>query len=156
MKIYPMQALRNLFHFCIVGTLLMGCKTLPISSIAKGKMEGRVLLQQYNQQGVENQTKSQTVSRWVYLFEPSTIKDLVNVNDNSCENIHSKKLDSVLSSNNGVYSFSVAEGKYSILVKEGKGYYIPYFSGSNGVAHVFINAQKLLSLDIIIRSEATY
>jgi hypothetical protein len=156
MKIYPMQALRNLFHFCIVCALLMACKTLPISSLAKGRIEGRVLLEQFNQQGVINQTKSQPVSRWVYLFEPSTLKDLVNAKDNNCEDILSKKLDSVLSSKKGDYSFSVAEGKYSIFIKEGKGYYIPYFSGINGVAHVFIDAHKPLSLDIILHSEATY
>jgi hypothetical protein len=156
MKIYPMLAMRNWIIFFSLSAILGGCKTLTISSIKKGKLEGRVLLQQFNQQGVTSKTKSQAVSRWVYLLEPSSLQDLVNAKDNTCEDILSKKVDSVLSTKNGNYSFNAVAGKYSIVIKLDKGYFIPYFSGSTGVAHVIIDAQQPLSLDLIIRNEATY
>lgn len=135
--------------FCI------SCTRLP-QNATKPNFTGVIYEQKWNNMPqIDNpNSKGAALSTTLYIFEPTNLNQIEN-NGNPgpyITQIHSKLLDSVQSDKNGTYSIHLTPGKYSVFVRYQNAYYVPFFSGKEGVAHIEIKPNENTHLDIVVKA----
>ena len=92
----------------------------------------------------------------IYIYPPLYIQQLENQNGSFCTKINGVPLDSVVSDKVGHYYIVMKPGKYSIVAGYENGFFVPYFSGLNGVAYFNIEPHKTALLNITVNQKASY
>ena len=102
--------------------------------------------------------KGTPVSTFLYFYEPTTIKQIEDemMGGSTVKNINTYLIDSVQSDKLGAFKIYLKPGKYSVFIKYENGYYIPYFSGSNWVSIIEVNAHGVNNLDFNIRAANSF
>ncbi len=92
----------------------------------------------------------------IYIYLPLHLEQLENQNGSFCTKINGLPLDSVVSDKLGHYYIVMKPGKYSIVVGYDNGFFVPYFSGIDGVAYINIEPHKIALLNITVNQKASY
>ena len=92
----------------------------------------------------------------IYIFQPLHLAQLENQTGAFCNKINGTLIDSVLSNSDGRYHLSLKPGQYSVVVGSENGFFIPYFSGLDGVAYFNIEPYKTTLLNITVNQKANY
>lgn len=151
--------LRKLLIF-IIGFCLVACEPIrsTLNANSSSAIEGQVMEQLGNAMPMIGKSPSlgrPLVSK-VYIYPPLNLDQLEHQNGSYCTKIRLAPLATALTDSAGHYRMPLQPGKYTVLVGYDQGYFIPYFSGINGVAHFVIEAQKNTNLDIIVNQKASY
>ena len=145
---------------CALCMSLLSCMRLNSQNKAKNiaGIRGRIFEKKGNQMPMKGQTSSNglPLSTAVYIFEPTTIDQTAGLNGSICSNVLSRLVDSVISDSKGKYFIALKPGKYTMLVKYDKGYFVPFFSGFNELAIIEIKPKLVSELDIIVNEQASY
>lgn len=140
-------------HFIGCISLRPQVQLLPIEGV-----RGQVFEKKGNKMPMKGQetTKGAILNTIVYVFEPTTLLKVEGLNGQTCTKINSALVDSARTDMDGKYIISLKPGKYSLLVKYGSGYFVPYFSGSNELSIIEILPKTFSELDIIVNAKASY
>ncbi len=104
----------------------------------------------------QNASKGALLQTMVYVFKPTSLLEVEGLDGQICTKVNSVLVDSAKTDLDGKYIISLKPGKYSLMVKYGQGYFVPYFSGTNELSIVEIVPMKLSELDIIVNAKASY
>ena len=113
-------------------------------------VSGQVFEHKYNsmpQAGVPSKKGSPLVTT-VYIYTPTKLKQLENLNGAFCSQINSTLITSFVSDSLGYYRHKLNIGKYSVFVKYENRYYIPYFSGADWAALFEVKENEKTDLTI--------
>jgi hypothetical protein len=147
--------LLNLFGFS-----LMSCQQLKSATkIQKNaKIEGSVVELSGNAMPSKGKISSKGLASYtkIYIYKPLRLAQLENQNGNICAAIHEELIQTTTTDSLGHYFFQLPAGAYSIVVAYEKGFYIPFFSGNEGVALIMLEPKKTTILNIKINQKASY
>jgi hypothetical protein len=154
--------MRNTAGLGIIGFLSMlvaSCISLPLISI-KSNFKGHIYEQKFNNMPMIDRLKSKgsPFETTLYIYEPTTINQIEEaVNPGPIiTKIHSKLIDSVITDKEGGYSLYLKPGKYSVFVKYGNGYYVPYYAGKDWVSIIETKQNEITTLDILLKVNTSY
>lgn len=139
---------------------LYGCISLNSQSklaVIEG-LRGQVFEIKGNAMPMKGQkaSKGALLQTVVYVFEPTTLLKVEGLNGQICTKVNSVLVDSARTDVEGKYIIGLKPGKYSLMVKYGQGFFVPYFSGTNELSIIEILPKKLSELDIIVNAKASY
>ena len=147
--------LLNLFGFS-----LMSCQQLKSATkIQKNaKIEGSVVELSGNAMPSKGKISSKGLASYtkIYIYKPLRLAQLENQNGNICAKINGDLIQTTTADSLGHYQFQLPAGSYSIVVAYEKGFFIPYFSGNDGVAILSLESQKTTILNIKLNQKASY
>jgi len=92
----------------------------------------------------------------IYIYQPLHLAQLENQNGAFCNKINGVLIDSVVSDSVGHYHIVMKPGQYSVVVGYGNGFFVPYFSGLDGVAYITIEPNNTVLLNITVNQKASY
>ena len=142
------------------GWGLMACAQLspPLSKVTNSGIEGQLLEQIANAMPTKGRPTAKGIPLLskVYIYKKLILAQLENKNGALCNKINGQLVDSTFSDATGHYHLALKPGQYSIVVGYENGYFIPYFSGIDGVAYVQIEPQKTTILNINVNQKASY
>ena len=121
-------------------------------------IKGKVLLQKDAMMPLKGRStqEGKPYSTLVYIYETISMDQLVGQNGNSVNDVKAKLIKKVQSNPNGVFKIRLRPGKYSIVLGYQDGYYIPFFSGSNGVAFVEVRKHQFHEIDLTITASSIF
>ena len=130
---------------------IMACASMHNQQL-QYNLVGQVSEQKYNTmpQAGTTSKKGSPFATMIYIYTPTKIQQLENLNGAFCSQINSSLIASFVSDSLGYFRSKLNTGKYSVFVKyEGK-YYIPYFSGAewSSIFEVKENEKTLLNIQI--------
>ena len=128
---------------------IMACASMHKQQI-QYNLIGQVFEHKYNtmpQPGTISK-KGSPLATMIYIYAPTNIQQLENLNGAFCSQINSSLIASFVSDSLGYYSYKLNTGKYSVFVKYDNAYYIPYFSGANWAALFEVKENEKTDLTI--------
>jgi hypothetical protein len=138
----------------------MACQDLKLlAKIQKDAvLEGVVTEQWGNAMPIKAKSSSngQSLSTKIYIYKALNLAQLENQNGNICAKINGDLIQTTTADSLGHYQFQLPAGSYSIVVAYEKGFFIPYFSGNDGVAILSLESQKTTILNIKLNQKASY
>jgi|Laugresp1bdmlbsn_1035097.scaffolds.fasta_scaffold07557_2 hypothetical protein len=144
----------------ILSLQFYGCISLKSQSklaVIEG-VRGQVFEKKGNAMPMKGQkaTKGTLLQTVVYVFEPTTLLKVEGLNGQICTKVNSVLVDSVNTDMEGKYIIGLKPGKYTLMVKYGRGFFVPYLSGTNELSIIEILPKQLSELDIIVNAKASY
>jgi len=142
----------NFLKYLLKASLLfsmMACAGLHKQQLHYN-LSGQVFEHKYNtmpQPGAISKKGSPLATR-IYIYAPTKLKQLDNLNGAFCSKINSTLIASFVSDSLGYYRHKLNIGKYSVFVKYENGYYIPYFSGADWAALFEVKENEKTDLTI--------
>jgi hypothetical protein len=137
-----------------------GCISLSsqVKRVPTEGVKGQVFEKKGNLMPMKGQktTKGAILNTVVYVFEPTTLLKVEGLNGQICTKINSALVDSAMTDKDGKYIIGLKPGKYSLFVKYGQGFFVPYFSGTNELSIIEILPKTFSELDIIVNAKASY
>jgi hypothetical protein len=103
-------------------------------------------------------SKGAALETVLYIFEPTSIRQIEAglQQGQFVSKINAKLLDSVHSDKLGAYSLYLKPGKYSVFVKYENGYYVPFYSGKEGVSIFETKQNEITELDITVKANSSF
>lgn len=151
-----------LFSLLFISTSLhfLACTSLnsQSKSTLREGVRGQVFEKKGNAMPMKGNvtTKGAVFNTVVYAFEPTILSKVEGVNGQICTKVNSVLVDSARTDGEGKYIIRLKPGKYTLLVKYGSDYFVPYFSGLNELAIIEIKPKLVSELDIIVNVKASY
>ncbi len=143
--------------FCIP---IYGCISLSSQTklTALQGVQGQVFQQKGNSMPMKGQktSKGTFLHTMVYIFEPTSLLKVEGLNGQICTKVNTVLVDSTMTDIDGKYKIALKSGKYSIMVKFGQGFFVPYFSGTQDLSIIEILPKTISQLDIIVNVNASY
>lgn len=150
-------------RFCLsilFGFSLMACQNLKLYAKIQDDaiIEGMVTEHWGNAMPIKGKSSSNGLPliTKVYLYKPLHLAALENQNGNICAQIHGELISTTTTDALGHYYLQLPAGSYSIVVAYEKGFFIPYFSGNDGVALLQLEPKKTSILNIKLNQKASY
>jgi hypothetical protein len=148
--------MENFLKYLLKASLLfsiMACASLPKQQF-QYNLIGQVFEQKYNTmpQAGTSSKKGSPLATMIYIFTPTKVQQLENLNGAYCSQINSSFITSFVSDSLGYYRSKLNIGKYSVFVKYDDKYYIPYFSGAEWAAIFEVKENEKTELNIIVNS----
>ena len=142
----------HLFFVVLLAPFLMGF-CFPQQGV-----KGKVLLQKDAMMPLKGKTKQEgkPYSTIVYIYEAASIGQLVGQEGNWAKGIQTKLIKKVQSNAEGGFKIRLSPGKYTLVLGYKEGIYIPYFSGSNGVAFVEVTKSQYQEIDLTILASSIF
>ena len=138
----------------------MSCQDLKLlAKIQKDAvLEGVVTEQRGNAMPIKGKSSSNglAINTKIYIYKALNLAQLENQNGNICAKINGDLIQTATADLLGHYQFQLPAGSYSIVVAYEKGFFIPYFSGNDGVAILSLESQKTTILNIKLNQKASY
>jgi len=152
------------FYFRVFLLILFGISQMPcigqydLKKQTISGMEGQVMELLGNAMPSKGKasSKARPLTTKIYLYQPLHLVQLENQNGSFCTKINGVLLDSVVSDKLGHYQIVMKPGEYSVVVGYENGFFVPYFSGLDGVAYIHIEAHKIALLNITVNQKASY
>ena len=149
------------FYLCtLFGLSLMSCQDLKLlAKIQKDAvLEGVVTEQRGNAMPIKGKSSSNglAINTKIYIYKALNLAQLENQNGNICAKINGDLIGTTTTDSLGHYYFHLPAGSYSLVVAYEKGFFIPYFSGNDGVAIFKVAPEKTTILNIIVNQKASY
>jgi len=132
---------------------IIACAGLPKQQ-QQYNLTGQVLEHKFNtmpQIGTTSK-KGSPLATTIYIYVPTKLQQLENLNGAFCSQINSTLITSFVSDSIGNYRSKLNSGKYSVFVKYENAYYIPYFSGSNWASLFEVKDSEITELIINVNS----
>jgi len=148
------------FLFAFFATSQLAC-AFPQSNFKKkvsSAIEGQVVFMQDNGMPTKGKTtfKGRPLLTKVYIYKSLLLAQLEDQLRENCSKINGVLVETAWTDSNGYYHIHLKPGQYSIVVAHQNGYFIPFFSGREGVAYINIDAQKTTILNITVNDNASY
>ncbi len=147
----------------IISILCMpfyGCISLSSQTklTALQGVQGQVFEQKGNTMPMKGQktSKGTFLHTMVYIFEPTSLLKVEGLNGQICAKVNAVLVDSMMTDKDGKYKIALKPGKYSLMVKFGQGFFVPYFSGTHELSIIEILPKTFSELDIIVNVNASY
>jgi hypothetical protein len=150
---------RMLFFLSLTISLIVNTQPRRISKkFTTSSIAGQVFEQVGNFMPSKGKpaSKGRPLMTKVFIYQPVQMAQLENQNGAYCDRIKGLLIKSTLSDSTGHYHFDLKPGKYSIVVAYDHGFFIPYFSGTDGVAYIQLEKGKPQILNITINQKASY
>ena len=139
---------------------LMACRDLKLYAKIQNHavLEGMVTEQWGNAMPIKAKSSSngQAISAKIYIYKALNLAQLENQNGNICAKINGDLIGTTTTDSLGHYYFHLPAGSYSLVVAYEKGFFIPYFSGNDGVAIFKVAPEKTTILNIMLNQKASY
>lgn len=146
--------------YLLICLILFGCGSVKVHSLQKNieGIRGHVFEQQGNVMPSKGKPsgKGSPISTKIYVFQPTELAQVDGLIGPICSKVNTVLLDSATSDSSGNYFVALKPGRYTVLVKYESGYFIPFFSGLNGLAMIQIQPKLVSDLDIIVNVKASY
>ena len=132
--------------FLCLALMLMGFCLLPQG------IRGHVLLGNNTSMPLKGSSKQQgrPIATVVYIYETANVNQLIGQEGNYAKGIQARIIKEVRSDKSGKFKLRLAPGKYTIVLGYQEGIYIPFFSGSTGVAFVEVSRHQFQEIDLRI------
>ena len=140
-----MKSIHFIFIVCLAPMLMGFCIVLQ-------GISGHVFLEKNTTmplKGMPNQ-KGLPISTMVYVYEAANVDQLIAQEGNYAKGIQARIIKQVRSDKSGKFKLRLAPGKYTIVLGYQEGIYIPFFSGSTGVAFVEVSRHQFQEIDLRI------
>lgn len=153
---------KHLFSLIISVSCLQFNSCISLNSqaklVTKEGVRGQVFEKKGNKMPMKGQetTKGAILNTVVYVFEPTTLIKVEGLNGQICTKVNAVLVDSALTDTDGKYIIGLKPGKYSLFVKYGQNFFVPYFSGRNELSIIEILPKTFSELDIIVNAKASY
>lgn len=150
---------RMLFFLSLTISLIVNAQPRRFSKkLATSSLSGQVFEQVGNFMSSKGKpaVKGRPLMTKVFIYQPVQMAQLENQNGAYCNRINGLLMKTTLSDSAGRYHFDLKPGKYSIVVAYDHGFFIPYFSGTDGVAYIQLEIGKPQILDITVNQKASY
>jgi len=141
--------------------LLKACFLLSITSCVglqkqqqSFNVSGQVFEHKYNsmpQAGVPSK-KGSPLGTTVYIYAPTKIQQLGNLNGAYCSQINNTLIASFVSDSLGNFKTKLNNGKYSVFVKYEDKFFVPYFSGAEWASIFEVKEKEATELTINVYS----
>jgi hypothetical protein len=100
--------------------------------------------------------KGSPYSTIIFVYESASITQLIGQQGNFAKGVNAKLVKQVRSDNAGKFKLKLSPGKYTIVLGYQEGIYIPFFSGTNGVAHIEVTKNQFQEIDIRIPASSVF
>jgi hypothetical protein len=155
-----MKCLFRFYLFTLFGFSLMACRDMKLYAKIQNNavLEGMVTEQWGNAMPIKGKSSSngQASSAKLYIYKALHLAQLENQNGNICAKINGDLIQTATADSLGHYQFQLPAGSYSLVVAYEKGFFIPYFSGNDGVALLSLQSKKTTILNIKLNQKASY
>ncbi len=146
----------------ILALLMVSCHSFSVKAqpVQQG-IKGNVLLIEGNVMPSPNDTsyirrvEGVPVEREIFIYKLTHMSDVVH-KGSLLHQISSEKIGSYKTDTNGLFSISLPPGKYTLLVKEGDGFFVYKFDGKGNVGPVEVAPGTYTDLTIRINNKAYY
>ena len=132
---------------------IIACAVLPKPQL-NYNLIGQVFEHKYNSMPQPGSTskKGSPLATTIYIYPPTKLQQLENLNGAFCSRINSTLITSFVSDSLGYYGSKLNIGKYSVFVKYDNTYYIPYFSGAEWASLFEVKESEKTELNINVYS----
>ena len=139
------KAIYFIFLVCLAPTLMGFCILLQ-------GISGHVFLEKNTTMPLKGMPKQKglPISTMVYVYEAANVDQLIAQEGNYAKGIQARIIKQVRSDKSGKFKLRLAPGKYTIVLGYQEGIYIPFFSGSTGVAFVEVSRHQFQEIDLRI------
>ena len=142
--------------FFIVLVLLVSCAANKQSNSNIGVVLGKVTYEKVNQMpGQDRSASAKGVIRDVYIYELTNEQD-ASKKDLFYTDINTKVIAKVSSDANGEFRVELAEGEYSLVIKEGDAYYASQLDMNNNLHPITVKARETIKVNVLINYKAFY
>lgn len=100
--------------------------------------------------------KGSPYSTTIFVYENAGITQLIGQQGNAAKGVNAKLVKQVRSDNAGKFKLKLSPGKYTIVLGYQEGIYIPFFSGTNGVAHIEVTKNQFQEIDLTISASSVF
>lgn len=100
--------------------------------------------------------KGSPYSTTIFVYEYAGITQLIGQQGNAAKGLNAKLVKQVRSDNAGKFKLKLSPGKYTIVLGYQEGIYIPFFSGTNGVAHIEVTKNQFQEIDLTISASSVF
>lgn len=117
-------------------------------------VSGQVFEHKYNsmpQAGVSSK-KGSPLATTIYIYGPTKIQQLGDLNGAYCSVINNTFIASFVSDSLGNFKTKLNNGKYSVFVQYDNKYYVPYFSGAEWASIFEVKEKEATELTINVYS----
>ena len=149
--------LEKVFVIMLISLFASSCSANRTSASSDmGVLMGVVVLSEGNQMpNNQLEESSRGVSREVLIYELTNVSD-AQESGQLYSSINSKVLKRTKTNAKGEFKVKLTEGKYSVVIKEGEGYYINQFDKENNIHPVLIETGKTTKTTVTINYNASY
>lgn len=150
---------RFLLFLCLASSLMVPAQSRRYAKkLTTSSIEGQVVELLGNRMPSKDKRsfKGRPLTTKILIYQPLQIAQLANQNGAYCSQINGVLVKFVLSDSTGHYHIDLQPGKYSIAVEYDNGFFIPYFSGTDGVAYIQLEKGKPQILNITVNQKASY
>jgi len=155
-----MKWMIRFYLFTLFGFSHLACQEFKLSTKIqnKGQLEGQVFVLSGNRMPSKGKSSSNGLPliTKIYIYKPLSLAQLEDQNGNICTKINGDLIRTTSTDTLGHYYFQLPAGSYSIVVAYEKGFFIPYFSGNDGVALLNLVPKKTTILNIKVNQKASY
>jgi len=149
------------FYFVLYASTIVffsSCNvTKSNNSSNTGLFQGTVSFSEGNQMQSNKYTSvlGKGVQREVHIYELTNVKDVEQI-DNLYFSPKSKIVAIIVSNTRGEFKQSLPPGTYSVLIKEGDGYFASFLDKENNLHPLQINTGETTTADILINYKVSY
>lgn len=121
-------------------------------------IKGRVFLEKEANMPLKGKTKQvgSAFSTKVYVYAAANTNQLMGQEGNWAKGIQAKLIRQVQADQAGRFKLALRPGKYTLVLGFKEGIYIPFFSGSNGVAFVEVSKHQYQEIDLTITASSIF
>lgn len=121
-------------------------------------VKGRVLIEKDANMPLKGKTKElgRPYSTIVYVYAAANTSQLIEQQGHWAKGIQAKLIRQVQADQTGRFKLSLRPGKYSLVLGYKDGIYIPFFSGSVGVAFVEVSKHQYQEIDLTITASSIF
>lgn len=143
--------LRYIFMVSLAPILMAFC---PLQQGVKGK----VLLQKDAMMPLKGKSTQvgKPFATFVYVYPATSVDQLVGSKGNYAKGIKAKLIKKAQSNAEGNYKIRLRPGKYTLVLGYNEGIYIPFFSGSTGVAIFEVAKHQYQEIDLTISNSSIF
>ena len=121
-------------------------------------IKGRVFLENETNMPLKGKTKQagSAFSTIVYVYAAANTNQLIGQQGNWAKGIQAKLIRQVQADQAGRFKLGLRPGKYTLVLGFKEGIYIPFFSGSIGVAFVEVPKHQYQEIDLTITASSIF
>jgi hypothetical protein len=92
----------------------------------------------------------------IFVYESATIDQLIGQQENFATKLNANLVKQIKSNREGRFKLKLRPGNYTIVLGYKEGIYIPFFSGSRGVAQFEVLKHDFQEIDITIAAPSLF
>ena len=121
-------------------------------------IKGRIFLEKEANMPLKGKTKQAgtAFSTMVYVYAAANTNQLIGQEGNWAKGIQAKLIRKVQADQAGRFKIGLRPGKYTLVLGFKEGIYIPFFSGSTGVAFVEVSKRQYQEIDLTITASSIF